>query len=167
MHKSLKKQTHPQMWHHLFNLSILCKSVSAKPPSGGLTGSMLRNTLNAYTDACGHRSAVHSNDTGWQLRKSSKRHRAGGVTVAVAAAAAALAQVRHVSRRLKGISAVIGKSARVETQCRRLRRISEVDAMHRSFRLTPTPTFPYCVWRKHSYANKGGRCRSGGVGEGN
>lgn len=73
-----------------------------EPPSGGLTGSMLRNTLTANTDARGHRSAVHGNDTGWQLRKRGKRRRAGGVVVAAAVAAAALAKVRHVSRRLGG-----------------------------------------------------------------
>lgn len=96
---------------HTPNILVFSVSVSqhnAEPASRGLTGSVLCNTLTADTDARGHRSTVHGNDTGWQLRKSGKRRRAGGVMVV---AATALVQVRHVSRRLWGISAVYWKEA--------------------------------------------------------
>lgn len=62
------------------------------------------------------------------------------MVAAAAVAAAVLAQVRHVSRHPGGILALYWQKRRGGTQCRRLRRISEVDAMHRLFRPSPTPT---------------------------
>lgn len=106
---------------------------------GGLNEPTLCNVLNANMDACDHRSKDDADDRGWQLGAKVKKKKR------------ALSQRGHRSH--TGLSCVplpwgnfsglLAKHCR-GTQCRRLRRISEVDAVHHSD-YTPPPNPPSCM----------------------